>query len=157
MTHQRMEDLTTIRTRCDFLRTTMCGVATATLIGILIGYPNAYPVTCLPSDALRKLWIGSLIAMRFLSVLERVYSIQLALGPLGFFRQISALKGWSLNSIAVAETMIVAGLLHYMIPIADLTISAASLLLMGFTLARIFLLDRMVGLDTVVGQGIYRA
>ena len=39
----------------------------------------------------------------------------------------------------------------------DLTIAAASVLLMGFTLASIFVRDRVVGLDTVVGQGIYRA
>ena len=39
----------------------------------------------------------------------------------------------------------------------DLTIAAASVLLMGFTVALIFVLDRVVGLDTVVGQGIYRA
>ena len=39
----------------------------------------------------------------------------------------------------------------------DLTIAAASVLLMGFTVVLIFVLDRVVGLDTVVGQGIYRA
>lgn len=94
----------------------------ATLIGILIGYPIAYTVARHPSNAQRKLWIGFLIAMMFLSVLVRVYSIQLTLGPVGFFRQISALTGWSPNSVAVAETMIVAGLLHYMIPIAALTL-----------------------------------
>ena len=93
-----------------------------TLIGILIGYPIAYTVARHPSDALRKLWIGFLIAMMFLSVLVRVYSIQLTLGPVGFFRQISAVTGWSANSVAVAETMIVAGLAHYMIPISALTL-----------------------------------
>ena len=39
----------------------------------------------------------------------------------------------------------------------DLTIAAASVLLIGFTLIFIMALDRIVGLDNVIGQGIYRS
>lgn len=55
---------------------------------------------------------------------------------------------------------------YYTLPVAmanmmrsslDLSIAAASMLLMTLTLALIFVLDRYVGLDTVVGAGIYRA
>ena len=94
----------------------------ATLIGLGIGYPIAYYVARQPSGRARKLWIGFLIAMMFVSVLVRVYSIALTFGPVGFLRQITALTGLSPNSVAISEMMIIAALLHYMIPIAALTL-----------------------------------
>ena len=38
----------------------------------------------------------------------------------------------------------------------DLTVAAASVILMAITITMIFLLDRAVGLERIVGQGIYR-
>ena len=94
----------------------------ATLIGLGIGYPIAYYVARQPSGLARKLWIGFLVEMMFLSVLVRVYSISLTFGPVGFLRQITALTGRSPASPAISEMMIIAALLHYMIPIAALTL-----------------------------------
>ena len=94
----------------------------ATLIGLGIGYPIAYYVARQPSGLARKLWIGFLVEMMFLSVLVRVYSISLTFGPVGFLRQITALTGLSPASPAISEMMIIAALLHYMIPIAALTL-----------------------------------
>ena len=48
-------------------------------------------------------------------------------------------------------------LISYMRANFDLTIAAAAMFLVVFTLALIFMLDRIVGLHRVVGQGIYRA
>ena len=48
-------------------------------------------------------------------------------------------------------------LISYMRANFDLTIAAASMFLVGLTLALMLILDRIVGLDRVVGQGIYRA
>ena len=48
-------------------------------------------------------------------------------------------------------------LISYMRANFDLTVAAAAMFLVVLTLALIILLDRIVGLDRVVGQGIYRA
>ena len=55
---------------------------------------------------------------------------------------------------------------NYTLPVAlissmradfDLTIAAAALFLVGLTLVLILVLDRLVGLDRMIGQGIYRS
>ena len=94
----------------------------ATLIGLGIGYPIAYYIARQSSNRARKLWIGFLIAMMFVSVLVRVYSIALTFGPVGFLRQITAVTGLSPNSAAISEMMIIVALLNYMIPISALTL-----------------------------------
>ena len=94
----------------------------ATLVGLAIGYPIAYYIARQRSSLTRKLGVGFLIAMMFLSVLVRVYAIALTFGPVGFLRQITQLTGLSPNSVMIAQIMIVAGLLHYVIPISALTL-----------------------------------
>ena len=94
----------------------------ATLVGLAIGYAIAYYIARQRSSLIRKLSVGFLIAMMFLSVLVRVYAIALTFGPVGFLRQITYLTGLSPNSVVIAEIMIVAGLLHYLIPISALTL-----------------------------------
>ena len=63
----------------------------------------------------------------------------------------------------VAVSMFLSGATTYTLPVAlvsnmranfDLTIAAASLLLVGFTIGMIVILDRFVGLDRVVGSGL---
>ena len=65
----------------------------------------------------------------------------------------------------VAVSMFLTDPTTYTLPVAlismmranfDLSIAAAALLLIGVTLALILVLDRVVGLDKVIGQGIYR-
>lgn len=55
---------------------------------------------------------------------------------------------------------------NYTLPVAlissmranfDLTIAAAALFLVAFTVVLILVLDRLVGLDRMIGQGIYRS
>jgi putative spermidine/putrescine transport system permease protein len=71
---------------------------------------------------------------------------------------------FSLDDVAVSMFLFDPN--NYTLPVAlvsmmranfDLTIAAAAVLLIGFTLLLIFVLDRLVGLDRVIGQGIYRA
>jgi putative spermidine/putrescine transport system permease protein len=94
----------------------------ATVIGIAAGFPIAYITARTRSTVRRRLWIGFLILMMFLSVLVRVYSIQLTLGPTGLLRIVRSLTGINTNTGFFAELMIVAGLMHYVIPIAALTL-----------------------------------
>ena len=58
----------------------------ATVLGIAVGLPVAHLVARRGSGVVRRLWVGFLVAMMFLSVLVRVYSIQLTLGPVGLLR-----------------------------------------------------------------------
>lgn len=92
------------------------------ILAIAIGYPIAYLVTHLRSKRLRAAAIAFLISMMFLSALVRVYSIQLALGPVGLMRPLSAFLGLPPNSATYTEIMVIAGLLHYFIPITALTL-----------------------------------
>lgn len=71
---------------------------------------------------------------------------------------------FSLDDVAIA--IFLSDTSSYTLPVAllsmmrsnfDLTIAAASVLLTGFTLVLIIVLDRVVGLDQVIGQGIYRS
>ena len=71
---------------------------------------------------------------------------------------------FSLDDVAIS--IFLSDTSSYTLPVAllsmmranfDLTIAAASVLLTGFTLILIVVLDRVVGLDQVIGQGIYRA
>ena len=65
----------------------------------------------------------------------------------------------------VAVSMFLTDPTTYTLPVAlismmranfDLSIAAAALLLISFTLVLILVLDRLVGLDKLIGQGIYR-
>lgn len=94
----------------------------ATVLGIAVGLPVAHLVARRGSGVVRRLWVGFLVAMMFLSVLVRVYSIQLTLGPVGLLRIVGSLTGINTNSPVFAEALIVAGLVHYVIPIAALTL-----------------------------------
>ena len=66
----------------------------------------------------------------------------------------------------VAVSMFLTDPHNYTLPVAmisamrsnfDMTISAAAVLLVIMTLVLLFILDRVVGLDRLIGQGIYRA
>jgi putative spermidine/putrescine transport system permease protein len=92
----------------------------ASVLGIGIGFPIAYTIARQRLPTLRKLLIGLLITLMFLSVLVRVYSLALSLGPMGFGAEIASLLGLSRNSRAHAELMVIAGLLHYVIPLSAL-------------------------------------
>jgi putative spermidine/putrescine transport system permease protein len=93
-----------------------CGVA------LFVAYPMAYYVARQPPGTKRKITVGFLIAMMFLSALVRVYSIELTFGPVGFLRQISNLIGVAPNSRTILEILVIAGLAHFIIPISALVL-----------------------------------
>ena len=66
----------------------------------------------------------------------------------------------------VAVSLFLSDFNTYTLPVAliglmrskfDLTIAAAAVVLMGLTVVLLFVLDRVLGLERVIGQGIYRA
>jgi putative spermidine/putrescine transport system permease protein len=74
------------------------------------------------SPLLRKLSIGFLIGMLFLSTLVRVYALQLTFGPTGYARLISGLLNVSPNGRFYTDLVVTFGLLHYLIPISAITL-----------------------------------
>ena len=94
----------------------------ATLVGLVVGYPIAYFVARQRSRRVRKLCLGFLITMIFLSILVRVYSLALTFGPVGFLSQTARLFGVSPNSFTFAEILVIAGLLHVIVPMVALTL-----------------------------------
>ena len=98
--------------------------AEASLIALAVSFPIAYRVARESREGIRRLWIGFLIAMLFLSILVRVYAIDLAFGPSGFGRTLAGLLGMGLNSKSYAEVTIILALIHCLIPLATLSLIA---------------------------------
>lgn len=104
-----------------FLQTVRFGLISS-LTALVIALPIAYSVARQRSAMMRKLAIGFLIGMMFLSTLVRVYALQLTFGPTGIARFLSGILGLSMNGRAYTEIVVVLGLLHYLIPISALTL-----------------------------------
>lgn len=94
----------------------------ASVVALVVGYGIAYFVARLRSRGLRKLSIGFLVTMMFLSILVRVYSLELTFGPVGFLREFSALLGVRPNSRTLIEFLVIAGLVHFVTPMVALTL-----------------------------------
>lgn len=98
--------------------------AEASIVALLVSFPIAYRIAREDRGGVRRLWIGFLVAMLFLSILVRVYAIDLAFGPSGFGRQLSGVLGLGLNSTSYAEVTIILALIHCLIPLATLSLIA---------------------------------
>ena len=105
-----------------FFRETFRISLIATVLGLGIAYPIAYFVARRRSSGLRTLAIGFLITMMFLSVLVRVYSLELTFGPVGLTRSLMKYLGIGMNSRLYIEWLVIGGLLHYTIPMSALTL-----------------------------------
>jgi len=96
----------------------------ATLLALVLAYPIGYRVAREARAHVRRAWIAFLVVMLFLSILIRVYSVSLAVGPAGFGRGLSDLLGLTLNSRSYAEISVVLGLLHCLVPMAVIVLLA---------------------------------
>jgi ABC-type spermidine/putrescine transport system permease subunit I len=96
----------------------------ASIIALIAGYPIAYRIVRLSGIRGRRIWLTFLVTLFFLSILVRVYSVDLGFGPAGFGRTLSALLGLGINNTTYIEVSIVAGLLHCLIPMAALSLLA---------------------------------
>jgi putative spermidine/putrescine transport system permease protein len=96
--------------------------AIASCLGVALAFPLAYFVARRRSDWIRSVTLGFLITLMFLSVLIRVYAIELSFGPVGFARDIAALFGERAGSRFYIQFMVVLGLLHYVVPMSALVL-----------------------------------
>ena len=104
-----------------FVETVRFGLVSS-VIALTIAFPIAYLTARQPSPLLRRLAIGFLIGMMFLSTLVRVYALQLTFGPTGFARLLAGILDISPNGRAYTEMVVIFGLLHYLIPISAITL-----------------------------------
>ena len=104
-----------------FLETFKIGAA-ATLVGLLFAFPMAYVTARHMSPRLRALFVGFLITLMLLSVLVRTYALELTFGSVGILRGLLSYLDISPNSSGYIECLVGVGLLHYIIPVAALTL-----------------------------------
>jgi ABC-type spermidine/putrescine transport system permease subunit I len=94
----------------------------ACAVAMVFAYPVAYRIAMERRARQRRALLGFFIAMMFLSVLARVYSIALTFGPVGLARRIASVLGIAANGYSMAEILVVMGLVHLTLPIATLTL-----------------------------------
>jgi len=97
----------------------------STTAGVALAFPIAYYIARRPGGAIRTCAVGFLVAFLFLSVLVRVYSIELTFGTVGFGRAISGLFGVTPSSRTYAEFLVMLGLMHHNIPLSALILISA--------------------------------
>jgi ABC-type spermidine/putrescine transport system permease subunit I len=93
----------------------------ATVLGLVLSYPIAHFVAR-GRGPLRTFWIALLVSMLFVGTLVRAYSLALTFGPVGILLPVARFLGVSPNSLAITELVVIAGLLHYVVPLMALTL-----------------------------------
>lgn len=94
----------------------------ASLTGLLFSLPLAYWITRRFSPRWRAIAVGLFVTLMFLSVLVRTYALELTFGAVGPLRPLLLPLGISPNARAYIELLVGAGLLHYIVPMATLTL-----------------------------------
>jgi ABC-type spermidine/putrescine transport system permease subunit I len=104
-----------------FYETLRISVA-ASLVGLLFSFPLAYWIIRRLSPRWRAIAVGLFVTLMFLSVLVRTYALELTFGAVGPLRPLLMQIGISPNGRAYIETLVGAGLLHYIVPMSTLTL-----------------------------------
>ncbi|MGV8984733.1 MAG: ABC transporter permease [Cypionkella sp.] len=97
---------------------------TASVAGVFFALPLAHWTARKLSPQWRTLAVGFFVTLMFLSVLVRTYALELTFGATGPLGPTLRAIGISTNSRAYIEILVGAGLLHYIIPMATLTLLA---------------------------------
>ena len=94
----------------------------ASLVGLLFSFPLADWITRRLTPRWRAIAVGLFVTLMFLSVLVRTYALELTFGAVGPLRPLLLELGISPNGRAYIETLVGAGLLHYIVPMSTLTL-----------------------------------
>jgi putative spermidine/putrescine transport system permease protein len=109
----------------DVLLTTFWIGTVAALIAEAIALPLAWYIVRRLSRRWRTLCLSFLIMLVLSSVLLKTYAIELTFGSAGAMRPLLHLLGIAPNGRAYIEAMVIAGLVHAIIPVATLTLLGA--------------------------------
>jgi ABC-type spermidine/putrescine transport system permease subunit I len=104
-----------------FLETLRISVL-ASLAGLLFAFPFAYWMTRRFPARWRAIAVGFFVTLMFLSVLVRTYALELTFGAAGPLRPLLLSLGISPNGRGYIEMLVGGGLLHYIVPMATLTL-----------------------------------
>lgn len=94
----------------------------ASLAGLLFSFPLAYWIIRRFSPRWQAVAVGFLVTLMFLSILVRTYALELTFGATGPLRPVLLSLGLSPNARGYIEILVGAGLLHYIVPMATLTL-----------------------------------
>jgi len=97
----------------------------ATVIALLVSYPLAYFLARFQKQWVRTVVLALLISFLFLSSAVRVYALELTFGPIGLMKIVAGIFNVSTGSAAFAEILVIAGLIHYAVPVATLILVGA--------------------------------
>jgi len=92
----------------------------STTAGVVAAFPLAYFIARRPAGRLRTSAIGFFVVLLFLSVLVRVYAIELSFGPVGMGPTLAGLMGVSATSTTYTRFLVVLGLTHHNVPLSVL-------------------------------------
>ncbi|MFB9984529.1 ABC transporter permease [Mesorhizobium kowhaii] len=92
----------------------------SSVVAVLFAFPIAYYIAKNASGWLLKASISAIIGLIFLSALVRIYAIQLTFGSAGMLVPVMSALGVNTNSRAYIYVVIIAGLLHYTLPMSIL-------------------------------------
>lgn len=104
-----------------FLDTFRIG-AEVSLMALVGAFPIAFVAARTQRRWLRKLILGTLVALLVLSLVARLYAIQMTFGTTGPLRGLAGLLGLGPSSAGYAEVLVKLGLLHLVLPVAALTL-----------------------------------
>ncbi|TIU44201.1 MAG: ABC transporter permease [Mesorhizobium sp.] len=90
----------------------------SSIIATVVAFPIAYYIVRNASGNVRRIWMFFLIGLMFLSALVRIYAVQLTLGPVSIFAPVLSFIGVDTNGYVYVNAVVVAGLLHYEVPMA---------------------------------------
>jgi ABC-type spermidine/putrescine transport system permease subunit I len=109
----------------EFLLETMRVSLFASIIGLVFAFPLAYWIARRFSPGLRAIVVSAFVTLMFLSILVRTYALELTFGAAGPLRPILLSLGIFPNGHGYIEILVGAGLLHYIVPMATLTLLGA--------------------------------
>jgi ABC-type spermidine/putrescine transport system permease subunit I len=92
----------------------------ASIASLVFAFPIALYIARHRSPVIRKTGLALLIGTLFVSVLVRVYALELTFGSAGFLAPVFRQLGVRQNSRTFIEILVILGLLHYTVPMSSL-------------------------------------
>ena len=109
----------------DVLVTTFSIGALAAGVSLLLAFPLAYCIVRRFTARWRTVALGVMITLVLSSVLVKTYAVELTFGSVGLTRPLMLALGVPPNGRATIEAVVVAGLVHAIVPVAVLTLIGA--------------------------------
>ena len=109
----------------DVLLTTFWIGTVAAVIGLVVAYPLAFFIVRRFSPRWRTISLGVMIMLVLSSILVKTYAIELTFGSVGITRPLMMWLGIAPNARGTIEAVVIAGLVHAIVPVAVLTLIGA--------------------------------